>query len=82
MELAGHWEPGVMQGLTEDQQGLGDKTGWFTFPTVDGGQGDPTAALGGEIEIPTLDGSAKIRIPAETQTGRVFRLRGKGMSGW
>jgi len=39
------------------------------------------AALGGEIEIPTLDGSAKIRIPAETQTGKVFRLRGKGIKG-
>ena len=39
------------------------------------------AALGGEIEIPTLDGSAKIKIPAETQTGQVFRLRGKGIKG-
>ena len=47
MELAGHWEPGVMQGLTEDKKGLGEKTGWFPFPTVEGGQGDPTAALGG-----------------------------------
>jgi molecular chaperone DnaJ len=40
-----------------------------------------TAALGGEIEIPTLDGYAKIKIPAETQTGKVFRLRGKGIKG-
>ncbi|MGB7541849.1 MAG: molecular chaperone DnaJ [Burkholderiales bacterium] len=40
-----------------------------------------TAALGGEIEIPTLDGSARIRIPAETQSGRIFRLRGKGIKG-
>ena len=39
------------------------------------------AALGGEIEIPTLDGSAKIKIPPETQTGQVFRLRGKGIKG-
>ena len=38
-----------------------------------------TAALGGEIEIPTLDGHAKIKIPAETQTGQVFRLRNKGI---
>jgi molecular chaperone DnaJ len=37
------------------------------------------AALGGEIEIPTLDGHAKMKIPAETQTGAVFRLRGKGI---
>jgi raffinose/stachyose/melibiose transport system substrate-binding protein len=47
MELAGHWEPGVMQGLTEDHKGLGKNTGWFPFPAVDGGQGDPTAPLGG-----------------------------------
>ncbi|MGH8717733.1 MAG: molecular chaperone DnaJ [Burkholderiales bacterium] len=40
-----------------------------------------TAALGGEIEIPTLDGHAKIRIPVETQSGKVFRLRGKGIQG-
>lgn len=37
------------------------------------------AALGGEIEVPTLGGSAKMKIPAETQTGGVFRLRGKGI---
>jgi len=40
-----------------------------------------TAALGGEIEIPTLDGYAKIKVPAETQTGKIFRLRGKGIKG-
>jgi len=38
-----------------------------------------TAALGGEIEIPTLDGQAKIKVPPETQTGQVFRLRNKGI---
>jgi molecular chaperone DnaJ len=38
-----------------------------------------TAALGGEIEIPTLEGMARIKIPAETQSGRVFRLRAKGI---
>ncbi|HRE14214.1 MAG TPA: molecular chaperone DnaJ, partial [Usitatibacteraceae bacterium] len=38
-----------------------------------------TAALGGEIEIPTLDGQAKVKIPPETQTGQVLRLRGKGI---
>ena len=37
--------------------------------------------MGGEIEIPTLDAVAKIKIPAETQSGRVFRLRGKGIKG-
>ncbi|WP_204261682.1 extracellular solute-binding protein [Blastococcus saxobsidens] len=47
MELAGHWEPGVMQGLTDNGEGLGDKTGWFPFPAIEGGEGDPEAALGG-----------------------------------
>jgi molecular chaperone DnaJ len=37
------------------------------------------AALGGEIEVPTLDGTVKLKITAETQTGRMFRLRGKGV---
>lgn len=40
-----------------------------------------TAALGGEIEVPTLDGHAKIKISPETQTGKIFRLRGKGIKG-
>jgi molecular chaperone DnaJ len=40
-----------------------------------------TAALGGEIEVPTLDGVARLKVPAETQTGKVFRLRGKGIKG-
>ncbi len=39
------------------------------------------AALGGEIEIPTLDGAAKMKIPPETQSGKAFRLRGKGIRG-
>jgi molecular chaperone DnaJ len=38
-----------------------------------------SAALGGELEIPTLDGHASIKIPAETQTGQVFRLKNKGI---
>ena len=38
-----------------------------------------TAALGGEIEVPTLDGRAKLKLPAESQTGKMFRMRGKGV---
>lgn len=38
-----------------------------------------TAALGGELEVPTLGGRVKLKIPAETQTGGQFRLRGKGV---
>lgn len=37
------------------------------------------AALGGEMEVPTLDGRVKLKIPVETQTGKLFRLRGKGV---
>jgi len=47
MELMGHWNPGVMGGLTEDGKGLGDDLGWFNFPSIPGSPGDPTAALGG-----------------------------------
>lgn len=38
-----------------------------------------TACLGSEIEVPTLDGKVMLKIPAETQTGKTFRLRGKGV---
>ena len=37
------------------------------------------AALGGEVELPTLEGQVSLKIPAGTQSGRVFRLRGKGV---
>ena len=37
------------------------------------------AALGGEINVPTLEGKASIKVPAGTQNGTVFKLRGKGM---
>jgi len=37
------------------------------------------AALGGDLEVPTLDGRVKLSIPPETQTGKMFRLRGKGV---
>ncbi|HMK60837.1 MAG TPA: molecular chaperone DnaJ [Dissulfurispiraceae bacterium] len=38
-----------------------------------------TAVLGGDIEVPTMDGSAKIKIPAATQSGKTFNLKGKGI---
>ena len=37
------------------------------------------AALGAEIDVPTLDGKVKMKIPAGTQSGKVFRLKGKGV---
>jgi molecular chaperone DnaJ len=38
------------------------------------------AALGGDLEVPTLSGKVKLKIPAETQSGKLFRLRGKGVA--
>ncbi|MRI31780.1 molecular chaperone DnaJ [Endozoicomonas sp. OPT23] len=38
------------------------------------------AAIGGELEVPTLDGRVKLKIPKETQTGKLFRLRDKGVT--
>lgn len=39
----------------------------------------PTAVLGGDVEIPTVDGKVKIKIEPGTQTGKILRLRGKGL---
>ncbi len=39
----------------------------------------PTAVLGGAVEVPTLDGKARIKIEPGTQPGKIFRLRGKGL---
>ena len=41
--------------------------------------GFSTAALGGELEVPTLNGRVKLKIPSETQTGKMFRIKGKGV---
>ena len=38
----------------------------------------PDAVFGTQIEVPTIDGRAKIKIPAGTQSGKIFRLKGKG----
>src|SRR5699024_7301498 len=37
------------------------------------------AALGGELDVPTLNGKVKLKVPPETQSGKLFRLRGKGV---
>jgi raffinose/stachyose/melibiose transport system substrate-binding protein len=47
MELQGDWDPGVMAGLVSDGSKVESELGWFPFPTVSGGQGDPKAVLGG-----------------------------------
>jgi len=39
----------------------------------------PAATLGGDLQVPTLDGQVNLKVPPETQTGKLFRLRGKGV---
>jgi molecular chaperone DnaJ len=40
----------------------------------------PQAVLGDQLDVPTLDGIVKMRLPAGTESGKVFRLRGKGIA--
>jgi molecular chaperone DnaJ len=41
----------------------------------------PDASFGTQVEVPTIDGRAKIKIPPGTQSGKIFRLKGKGFPG-
>src|SRR3954468_14641580 len=87
VRLSGEGEPGVNGGPPGDLylQGHIKQHAVFTRDHDDLHCEMPisitTAALGGELEIPTLDGSAKIRIPAETQSGKTFRIKSKGIKG-
>ena len=47
MELMGQWAPSVEAANSADKKGLGDKLGFFPFPAVEGGAGDPGDAVGG-----------------------------------
>jgi raffinose/stachyose/melibiose transport system substrate-binding protein len=47
MELMGQWAPGANSGVAEDVEAYNASLGWFPFPAVDGGAGDPSDALGG-----------------------------------
>jgi raffinose/stachyose/melibiose transport system substrate-binding protein len=47
MELMGQWAPAVQKDNSEDKEGIGDALGWFPFPAVEGGAGDPNDAVGG-----------------------------------
>jgi raffinose/stachyose/melibiose transport system substrate-binding protein len=47
MELMGQWAPAVQKDNSEDKLGIGDNLGWFPFPMVEGGAGDPGDAVGG-----------------------------------
>lgn len=47
MELQGHWNIDVMNGLSESGEGIGDALDWFPFPELPDGAGDPESMLGG-----------------------------------
>ena len=51
MELMGQWGPSNQKDKSKDKKGIGDKLGFFTFPAVDGGKGDPSDVLGGTDAI-------------------------------
>ncbi|MGA1371100.1 MAG: molecular chaperone DnaJ [Pseudomonadales bacterium] len=86
IRLAGEGEAGVMGGPPGDlyvqievrEHAIFARDGRNLFCEVPINFVD--AALGGELEVPTLNGRVKLKIPAETQTGKLFRLRGKGVT--
>lgn len=47
MDVMGQWAPGAFADNSADGKGLGDNLGWFPFPMVEGGKGDPNDAVGG-----------------------------------
>ncbi|MDX1800327.1 MAG: molecular chaperone DnaJ [Marinobacter sp.] len=86
IRLSGEGEMGVDGGMPGDlyvqiavrEHSIFTRDGRNLYCEVPISIGD--AALGGELEVPTLDGRVKLKIPAETQTGKLFRLRNKGVS--
>lgn len=86
IRLAGEGEPGIQGGPSGDlyvqiavkEHSIFTRDGRNIYCEVPITIVD--AALGGELEVPTLDGRVKLKIPPETQTGKLFRMRGKGVS--
>lgn len=86
IRLSGEGEPGNLGGPTGDlyvvinvrEHSIFERDGKNLYCEVPISYAD--AALGGELEVPTLDGRVKLKIPEGTQTGKLFRLRGKGVA--
>ena len=86
IRLSGEGEAGVQGGPTGDlyvvidvrEHAIFQRDGKHLFCEVPINFAD--AALGAEIEVPTLDGRVKLKIPEGTQSGKQFRLRGKGVA--
>lgn len=85
VRLAGQGEPGVTGGPAGDMYLLIDVRPHPQFErdgddlTIEVPVDIYTAAVGGEVRVPTLDGAVNLKIPPRTQAGKTFRLRGKGM---
>lgn len=85
IRLAGEGEAGMNGGATGDlyvdirvkQHDIFERRGGDLFCEIP--ISFAKASLGGEIDVPTLEGKAKLKIPPETQTGKIFRFRGKGV---
>ena len=85
LRIQGEGEAGLKGGPKGDlyiyihvkDHGIFDRHGYDIICNVP--IGFPTAALGGEIEIPTLNGNVVMKIPEGTQSGKIFRLQGKGI---
>lgn len=86
IRLSGEGEAGTLGGPAGDlyvvvnvrEHAIFQRDGKHLYCEVPIGFAD--AALGGELEVPTLDGRVKLKIPEATQTGKLFRLRGKGVA--
>jgi raffinose/stachyose/melibiose transport system substrate-binding protein len=59
MELQGDWDPGVIDGLVSDGSTVNSELGWFPFPAVAGGQGNPSTVLGGGDGFSCTTGAAE-----------------------
>jgi molecular chaperone DnaJ len=84
LKIMGEGEPGIYNGPPGDLYVVLD-VGEHRFFKREGTEifcevpiSFPNAALGAEIEVPTLDGSAKLKIPPGTPSGKIFTLKGKG----
>lgn len=85
LRLAGEGEPGMMGGLPGDlyvfihvrPHEFFERRGDDVLCRID--VSFPQAALGTELEVPTIDGLSTVRVPAGTQTGHILRLKGLGM---
>jgi len=85
VRIAGEGAPGIGRGTKGDLYLVTNVLPHPSFERVDDDLHSelpvllPIAVLGGEVEVPTLRGKVMLKIPPETQNGRVFRLAGQGM---